>query len=120
MNPILYQSTETVFDTNGIGILGDCVSCTVTEERNSAYELEMEYPITGIHYADIAMRSIILAKPNPTSDPQPFRVYESSKPMGGIVTVYARHIAYDLDGIPVNPFTASTASVSVHLRMTSL
>ena len=110
MKPILYQSTETGFDTNGGGILGDCVSCTVTEERNGAYELEMEYPITGIHYADIAMRSIILAKPNPTSDPQPFRVYESSKPMGGIVTVYARHTANDLDAIPVNPFTSSTAA----------
>lgn len=113
MKPILYQSTEAAFDTNGIGILGDCASCTVTEERNSAYELEMEYPITGIHYADIAMRSIILAKPNPTSDPQPFRVYEMSKPMGGIVTAYARHTAYDLDGIPVNPFISSSAPAAM-------
>ncbi len=110
MKPILYPSTETEFDTNGIGALSDCVSCTVTEERNGIYELEMEYPITGIHYADIALRRIITAKPNQTSDPQPFRVYEISKPMAGIVTVYAQHIAYDQAGIVVSPFNASSAA----------
>ena len=109
MNPILYESTENTFSTNGVGTLSDCVSCVVTENRNGSYELEMEYPIDGIHFSDIKLRSIITAKPNPTSEIQPFRVYEITRPISGTVTVYAQHISYDLSGIPVSPFTASSA-----------
>ena len=53
MKPILYEATETEFVSNGIGRLSDAVSCTVLEERNGQYELEMEYPVTGIHYKDL-------------------------------------------------------------------
>lgn len=110
MKPILYSSTETSFTTNGIGILGDCISCDVTEERNGLFELEMRYPISGIHYGEISQRSIISARSKPGGTIQPFRVYEISRPIGGVVTVYAKHLAYDLSGIPVSPFTSSTAS----------
>lgn len=110
MNPILYKSTETAFADNGIGILSDAISCVVTEERNGAFELEMTYPLYGIHFDEIAQRSIILAKPNPADDPQPFRVYRISSPLGDNVTVYAEHISYDLAGVPVTPFSASTAA----------
>ena len=41
MIPILYAASETDFTTNGIGLLTDAVSCTVTEERNGAYELTL-------------------------------------------------------------------------------
>lgn len=102
----LYSSTETTFDNNGIGALSPTV-CRVTEELNGEYELYMEIPITAEHYSEIGMRSLILAKANPYADPQPFRVYRMTKPLGGIVSVYARHLAYDLSGIVVEPFTAS-------------
>lgn len=110
MRPILYTSQETAFTSNGIGILTDAVSCTVTEERNGAFELEMTYPVTGIHYKEIKARCLIMARPNPVDDPQPFRVYRITKPMGGVVTVYGEHISYDLSGIPVSPFTATNAA----------
>lgn len=109
MMPILYQPGETEFNTNGLGALSDAISCTVTEERNGIFELEMEYPISGIRYADVSGRSLILAKPNPTGEPQPFRVYRITRPIGGIVTIYAQHISYDLSGVPVSPFTADNA-----------
>lgn len=115
LNPILYESTENTFSTNGIGTLSDCVSCVVTENRNGSYELEMEYPIDGIHFSDLSLRSIITAKPNPTSEIQPFRVYEITRPISGTVTVYAQHISYDLSGIPVAPFTASSAAQAMTL-----
>lgn len=35
MIPILFASDATEFDRNGIGRLSDCISCTVTEERNA-------------------------------------------------------------------------------------
>ncbi len=107
--PILYSATETNFDHNGIGILGDCVSCEVTEEANGIFELAMQYPMDGIHFEDIADRAIIKAKADQFRDPQLFRVYAISKPMSGIVTVLAEHISYDLSGIPVKPFTAENA-----------
>lgn len=113
MNPILYFSTETAFDTNGLGVLSDAVSCTVIEERNGMFELEMQYPVSGVHYADIALRALILSKPNPTDEPQPFRIYRITKPMNGIVTVYAQHISYDLAGIPTGPFTAANAPAAM-------
>lgn len=107
MKPILYASTEREFTTNGIGILSDAASCVVTEERNGSYELEMQYPVMGLHYASITYRSLILAKSKPDGDPQPFRVYRISRPLGGLVTVYARHISYDLSGVVVPPFSAT-------------
>lgn len=111
--PILYKSTETAFDTNGIGILADAIKCTVQEELNGIFELELQYPLDGIHYADIQLRSLIVAKPNPVDDPQPFRVYRITKPMNGVVTVYAQHISYDLSGIPVQPFSAGSAPATM-------
>ena len=50
MTPLLFAPNTTIFNTNGIGTLADAVSCIVTEERNGMFELEMQYPITGLHY----------------------------------------------------------------------
>lgn len=108
--PILYSPTETIFTNNGLGILSACVSCVVTEEANGAYELEMQYPMDGIHFEEITDRCLIKAKPNQEAKPQLFRVYSISKPMSGIVSIYAEHISYDLSGIPVSMFTAENAS----------
>lgn len=108
MNPVLYESTETEFQTNGLGVLSDTISCEVTEETNGAYELTLEYPMTGIHYSEIKQRRIIFVKPNPYHDPQPFRIYRITKPLSGTVTVYAQHISYDLSGIPVSPFSSGS------------
>lgn len=113
MKPVLYSSTETEFTSNGLGVLNDTVSAVVLEERNGAYELTMEYPADGIHFSDISVRCIILAKPNPTDSPQPFRIYRITKPIGGIVTIYAQHISYDLSGVAVSPFSANTLAEAI-------
>ena len=110
MIPTLFPSTATEFKTQGLGALTDAISCTVEEERNGAYELEMEYPVSGVHYNEIKTRCIIFAIPSPYRLPQPFRIYRITKPMSGIVTIYAQHISYDLSGIPLNPFTASSSA----------
>lgn len=107
MTPVLYESTETEFTTQGLGALTDCTSAVVTEERNGIYELAITYPITGVHFEDLAVQRIITAIPSPYRDPQPFRIYKVSRPMAGEITVYCNHISYDLSGIPVEPFTAS-------------
>lgn len=119
MNPILFESTENNFDTNGIGILADAIFCEVTYERNGILELEMQYPITGIHYKEIKTRNIILASPNPVENTQPFRIYRITKPLNGIITIYAEHISYDLSGIPVSPFTAGSAAEAMSMLQSS-
>lgn len=109
MKPILFPSTATEFNTQGLGVLTDAISCTVTEERNGAFELTMQYPDTGVHFDEITDRCIIYAIPSPYRSPQPFRIYRITRPMDGIIMVYAQHITYDLSGVPLNPFTAINA-----------
>lgn len=113
MKPVLFAPTATEFTTNGLGKLSDAASCTVKETRNGAFELTLKYPVEGIHYAEIQQRSIILAKPNPVDLAQPFRVYRISKPINGLVTVYAYHISYDLTGIPVSPYSAASVQAAL-------
>lgn len=113
MKPILFPKTATTFETQGLGVLADATSCKVTEERNGTYELEMQYPITGQHYADIGDDCILYAIPSPYRGPQPFRIYRTSKPINGLVTINARHIRYDLAFIPLNPFTAANAPAAM-------
>ena len=121
MKPILYDATEQKFQNNGIGTLADAISCVVTEERNGSYELEMEYPLDGVHYEEIKNNKIIMAVPSDGKQSQPFRIYKVSRPIGGIVTIYARHISYDLSGIPVLPFQASDcASALIGLKNNSM
>lgn len=104
--PRLYPPTAAAWDTNGLGALSDCISCVVEETLNGPFELEMQYRLNGLHYADVTLRSIILAKPNPTARPQPFRVYKISRPINGVVTINAQHLSYDLSGIVIEPFNA--------------
>lgn len=107
MIPKLYESTEMEFVSNGLGSLPDAISCKVTEERNGCYELEMEYPVGGLHYDLIENNRIIYAKPNETSDPQPFDVKEITPSMNKMTaTIYAQHVRYRMNGIPVSPFSS--------------
>ena len=110
MIPVLYESTETSFTSNGIGRLSDCVSCEVTEERNGEFEAEFTYPITGIHYEDIAEGRIILVDHDEQKDAQPFVIYRRSAPINGVVSFFCHHISYRLSNIIVEPFTASNVA----------
>ena len=109
MIPILYPPGETSFSGNGLGRLSEAITCTVEEERNGKYELEMEYPVTGARFGDIRNSCIIWAEPSDAYREQPFRIYKISKPMGGKIKVQAEHISYQLSHIPVSAFTATTA-----------
>lgn len=113
MIPVLFPAGATSWTTNGLGRLSDAISCTVEEERNGKYELEMIYPVDGIHYHDMSISDLILAKPADGKDPQPFRIYKISRPIGGQVTVNAEHLSYQLNMIPVVPFTADSCLLAL-------
>ena len=109
MIPILYENTETTFTSNGIGRLNDCLSCTVTEERNGVYECQFTYPVTGQHYSDIVEGRIIGVIHDDRKDIQPFDIYKRSAPLNGVVTFYAHHISYRLGNIILDPFNTHSA-----------
>lgn len=109
----LFPSTATTFTTNGLGVLSDAVSALVSQEINGEFELRFQYPVSGIHADEIVSRSIVTAKADKMGDEQPFRVYRITKPLNGIFTVYCRHIAYDMSGIVINPFEASTLGTAL-------
>lgn len=110
---VLFPSGATTFETQGLGSIVDAISCNVHEVLNGEYELEMQYPITGTQYNNFQNRCIIYSKHDPYSEPQPFRIYRITRPMNGIVSIYARHISYDLSGIPVGVFDANNAQAAM-------
>lgn len=109
MIPILYNADEKRFVNNGRGRLSDAIRCIVTEERNGIYELEIDYPIKGVHFDEIERGRIIAATHDDKKDVQPFVIYARTVPdLRGIVTFYAHHISYKLSDITVMPFTAGS------------
>ncbi len=116
MIPILYDETEIEFTSNGIGGLCDTAFCNVTEERNGIYEIELRYPLSGALFEYINEGCYIKAKPNETSDPQIFRIYQSSKPISGQVTFRGEHISYELKGCPIDSIVISNATATEALN----
>ena len=106
MIPVL--STSTTLTGNGLGRLSDAISCIVTHEINGMYELAMTYPITGVHFDELANDRVIWADADTYTRMQGFRIYRITRPLNGIVTVYARHICYDMSGYVCQPMNQST------------
>ena len=108
MTPRLFPENATTFTSNGLGALNEAISCTVTEELNGIYELELAYPITGRLFSSLVNSALIVAEPYEGATAQAFRIYKVTKPLNGRVTVNAQHISYQLNWIPVMPFEYST------------
>lgn len=114
MIPILYNGDEQRFVNNGIGRLSDATRCVVVEERNGIYELQIDYPITGVHFNEIQIGRIIGATHDDRKDIQPFDIYKRTVPdLNGIVTFYAHHISYKLNKVTVAPFTAGSCAAAL-------
>ena len=88
----LYNKTG----NNLIGNLDNCIECVVEEERNGIFELIMTYPVVDAIYNSLEKENIIIANANDTLKAQKFRIYNIRKYMKNQVTVYARHISFDL------------------------
>lgn len=116
MIPVLYRADATNFDSFGIGVLKDCLSCEVMEERNGAYECTFKYPITGQHYSEIKLERLVKAKPNDTAVDQAFRIYRISIPIDGVVTVYAQHISYDLSHVAALQWSSDSISPTLAME----
>ena len=82
--------------TEKIGDLNDCLECFVEEERNGIFELTLDYP-NGYPLADQLLKErIIVVNANDTLFNQKFRIYDTKKFINETITVFARHISFDL------------------------
>lgn len=108
MIPRLYEASERLFESQGIGTLTECTRCDVTEERNGMYEAELDYPITGKLYDQIHPGRLIYTSHDDSEEPQAFEIYKISAPLNGVVTINAQHISYMLNSIVTEPFTANS------------
>lgn len=92
MIPILYDE----LGINKLGELNDCLECFVEEERNGIFELTLDFP-NGYPLADqLTKEKIIIVNANDTLLNQKFRIYDTKKFMSETITVFARHISFDL------------------------
>lgn len=96
MYPILYSNTETNYKHRGLGTLAKALTCFVIEERNGAFELEMEIRANNIFAMDIQKGMIIKADANSKLKDQLFRIYKISKAHNNTLKILAQHISYDL------------------------
>lgn len=85
------------FDSNGVGILKDAISCEVTEELNGQYDLVMEYPIQGALASEIEQGDIIKAPCGHIyGNDQLFKIKHIKRNLNRM-TITALHIFYSLD-----------------------
>lgn len=115
MKPILYDIDETIFASNGLGRLQDCMECLCSEERNGIYEVDFSYPVTGARFDDIVPGRIIGVTHDDTGDVQPFDIKSMSRPINGIVTFHATHISYRQSGLTVYGTGINSLSAALSL-----
>lgn len=94
MIPILYESTETEFNSNGLGRIRDAIEVKVAEERNGVYECDFSIPVTSEDFNDIRIGRIIGVTHDDSGDIQPFDIVSFERPIDGVVTFHAVHISY--------------------------
>ena len=107
MLPVIYSASSTEFSSNGQGVLIDCISCQVTEERNGIFEMALTYPEHGQHADKLVADAIIKATAHKGDEGQLFRIYSINKDLAGNIECQCQHISYQLSFIPCAPFTAS-------------
>ena len=109
MIPRLLKSDATDFTKLGYGPLLKTTECKVTESLTDSPTLEMLLLDDDELTRYLEVGSIITAEPNKRDVAQAFVVEEITKPIDGVISIYATHIAqYRAKLIPVSTFTAST------------
>ena len=109
MIPYLFKANQTTFDAGFIGTFDNALSCNVVETLNGAFELNMQILNDDPNLENMAIGSIIVAKPNQTYGNQPFIVEQLVKRIDGTISIYAVHMSqHRAKLIPVAPFTATS------------
>ncbi len=94
--PVLFESSESDFTTQGIGVLTDCLNVEVTNEFNELPELKLDYLATGDIANELVKDCIILADVGEGYLKQLFRIDSVKKSIDNKIEVTASHILNDL------------------------
>lgn len=119
MIPILYDSTETSYTTNGLGRLRDCTECKVVEERNGVFECDFTVPVDGANFDHIKIGRTIGVRHDDSNDIQPFDIVSYSKPINGVVTFHAVHISYRQSGMVAQGTGITSLSAALNMLKTT-
>lgn len=80
-------------ESSFIGSLEKVVSCTVTEERNGEYTLDMQLAVTDDLANAVIPQRWICAKPNPTDSDQFFKIMSVSRNISSpTISIQAKHV----------------------------
>ena len=93
LRPILYNATETVFDSYGLGEI-DANKATVTRERNGNYSLYIEYPVGGSLAPLFKQDMRIKADAGVRTKNQTFYISRIVKDSNHVIKIYAKHISH--------------------------
>lgn len=106
------KTTKGNFESNGLGVLSEAISCIINEELNGDFSLELEYPANSKKSKYLEEWNIIKA------DGQLFRIYKVEKNSDGknTIKVWAKHIFYDLSYYFIESIKAENCSVKTALE----
>ena len=105
MRPILFNKSETAFDTYGLGEL-NVTKGTVTRERNGNYTLYAEIPVNDPAVASLEKEMKLKADAGLRTKNQTFEISRIVKDSSNIVKIYGQHISHKLEYIALRNATA--------------
>lgn len=100
MIPLVFANTRKssleVADSQGLGPLSDCISCTVTQSVDGQDEAQIVYPINGANYDLLQPGYLISVSREPDRPRQYYVIYRKTLDLDGTATLYAQHLSYRL------------------------
>lgn len=105
MRPILFNKSETAFDTYGLGEL-NVTKGNVTRERNGNYTLYAEIPVNDPAVASLEKEMKLKADAGLRTKNQTFEISRIVKDSSNIVKIYGQHISHKLEYIVLRNATA--------------
>lgn len=109
--PILYSPGHTDFNNLGLGVMVDCISALVPEELNGKFELNIEYLANG-PLAKYLVKDAQIKVDTGDQTGQLFRIKTIGKKIDGIIPIYAEHVSYIINDLPIKPSTKVVESVA--------
>lgn len=114
--PILYEANETDFFSLGLGPIKTATEAFVTEERNGTFIFEGKVLVDDEIYSLLQENRIIKADVSPTLTDQRFRIKRIVPNHDGQAEIYAEHVSYLSQELPMKPEVSISGNASAALN----
>ncbi|MDT2686574.1 phage tail spike protein [Enterococcus gallinarum] len=114
--PILYEANETDFFSLGLGPIKTATEAFVIEERNGSFILEGKVLVDDEIYPLLQENRIIKADASPTLTAQRFRIKRIIPNHDGQAEIYAEHVSYLSQELPMKPEVSISGNASAALN----